>query len=78
MKVTLLEISVFSAEFPVNLDQNFAGNTFSADFPANTFVGNYFLRFLQFSGNFSAEVSAKKHNKSMANFSAENPQVNPL
>ncbi|KAK2366839.1 SKP1 protein [Trifolium repens] len=46
-------------------------------FPAKTFVGNCFLRFMESAGNFPAEFSAKNENKSTANFPVKNPQVIP-
>jgi hypothetical protein len=46
-------------------------------FPAKTFVGNCFLRFLKSAGNFPAEFPAENNNEAVANVPANNPQVIP-
>jgi hypothetical protein len=46
-------------------------------FPAKTFVGNCFLRFLESAGNFPAEFPAQNDNENVANVPANNPQVIP-
>jgi hypothetical protein len=46
-------------------------------FPAKTFVGNCFLRFLKSAGNLPAEFPAENDNEAEANVHADNPQVIP-
>jgi hypothetical protein len=46
-------------------------------FPAKTFVGNCFLRFLESAGNIPAEFPAQNNNETVANVPANNPQVIP-
>jgi hypothetical protein len=44
-------------------------------FPAKTFVGNHFLRFLEPAEKFPAEIAAEDKYKFTENFPANNPQI---